>query len=584
MEIYSNLQSQETKEFEKLLDSQYSEVKIEEGKVITCTVVKITDKFVYLSKKGLKQEPILDKNELKSIGMLDKIKEGDKINVLLEKLEHPKTGEIVVSAEKALKLEGWQKILALYEKEEPVQGRIVRRCKGGAEVSINDLNLTAFLPGSLISDSPLKNFDHLFGQDLTFAIAKLDTVRGNVVLSRKQIISSHKAEDKKKIIDSYEIGSIVEGTCKQLTSFGAFFRLSDSLDVLCHSSQLSFSHISHPNEVVSVGDVKKLKIIDKNMDKLQLGVSLKDTMPNPFDEIDKYEVGKIYKCQITKILEFGFFANIDSVKGLTCLCHASEISYTKKNISAKRMFSVGQEVSLKLIEIDKNQKRIAASYKACFENPYDTFQKRYKLHDIIEVKVVAKNEYSLFVKTDDLDLDLFCHCSNLTWKNNGEEELNNYKIGDKLKVKILEANIDEQKIRVGLREAVSEDPINFFKDKSVGDRLTCKIVSTDKKKGLVVRPLGMETEMDFIIKKSAISINASDARPERWTGGESVDVCIAEKSLENRKIVLSIKLLEEQDRQTALKKFGAEGIGSGKNLPFSKLSEDLSKKSKKSKK
>ena len=198
MEIYSNLQSQETKEFEKLLDSQYSEVKIEEGKVITCTVVKITDKFVYLSKKGLKQEPILDKNELKSIGMLDKIKEGDKINVLLEKLEHPKTGEIVVSAEKALKLEGWQKILALYEKEEPVQGRIIRRCKGGAEVSINDLNLTAFLPGSLISDSPLKNFDHLFGQDLTFAIAKLDTVRGNVVLSRKQIISSHKAEDKKK--------------------------------------------------------------------------------------------------------------------------------------------------------------------------------------------------------------------------------------------------------------------------------------------------------------------------------------------------------------------------------------------------
>ena len=576
MEIYSDLKNQESKEFEKLLDSQYSKVKIEEGKVISCTVVKITDKFVYLSKTGLKQEPVLDKNELKSIGMLDKIKEGGKISVLLERLEHPKTGEIVVSAEKALKLEGWNKILALYEKEEPVNGRIIRRCKGGAEVSINELNLIAFLPGSLISDTPLKNFDHLIGQDLTFAIAKLDTVRGNVVLSRKQIISSHKAEDKKKIIDAYEIGAIVEGTCKQLTSFGAFFRLSDSLDVLCHASELSFSHISHPDEVVSVGEVKKLKIIEKNMDKLQLGVSLKATMPNPFDEIDKYEVGKIYKSKISKITDFGFFADIDCVKGLTALCHQSELSYTKKNVSAKRMFSVGQEVSLKLIEVDKNQKRLAASYKACFENPYDSFQKKYKLDDIIEVKVVAKNEYSLFVKTDDLDLDLFCHCSNLTWKNNGEEELNNYKVGDKIKVKILEINIDQQKIRVGLREAVSEDPINFFKDKSVGDRITCKIISTDKKKGLVVRPVG--AEMDFMIKKSAISINASDARPERWTGGESVDVCIAEKSLENRKIVLSIKLLEEQDRQTALEKFGAEG--SGKNLPFSSLSEDLKKKDK----
>ena len=330
MEIYSDLKSQEAKEFEKLLDSQYSEVKIEEGKVISCTIDKITDKFVYLSKSGLKQEPVLDKNELKSIGLLDKIKEGGQISVLLEKLEHPKTGEIVVSAERALKLAGWNTILGLYEKQEPVKGRILRKIKGGAEVSINDLNLTAFLPGSLISDSPLKSFDHLIGQDLTFAIAKLDTVRGNVVLSRKQIISSHKADDKKKIIDAYEIGTIVEGTCKQLTSFGAFFRLSDSLDVLCHSSELSFQHISHPSEIVSVGEVKKLKIIEKNMDKLQLGVSLKATMPNPFDDIDKYEVGKIYKSKISKITDFGFFADINCVSGLTALCHQTEISYTKK--------------------------------------------------------------------------------------------------------------------------------------------------------------------------------------------------------------------------------------------------------------
>ncbi len=580
MEIYSDLTNKESKEFEKLLENQHSKVKIEEGKVISCTVVKITDKFVYLSKTGLKQEPVLDKNELKSIGLLDGLKENDKISVLLERLEHPKTGEIVVSAEKALKLEGWNKILALKEKEEPVDGVILRKCKGGAEVLINDLNLNAFLPGSLISDTPMKNFDHLIGKNLTFAIAKLDTLRGNVVLSRKKIISSHKAEDKKKIIDAYEIGTIVEGTCKQLTSFGAFFRLNDSLDVLCHASELSFSHISHPDEVVSVGDVKKLKIIEKNMDKLQLGVSLKSTMPNPFDEIDKYEVGKIYKSKISKITEFGFFADINCVKGLTALCHQSELSHTKKNVSAKKMFSVGQEVTLKLIEVDKKQKRLAASYKACLENPYDTFQKKYKINDIIEAKVVAKNEYSLFVKTDDLDLDFFCHCNNLTWKNNGEEELNNYKVGQQVKVKILEINIDQQKIRVGLREAISEDPINFFKDKKVNQVITVKIISTNNQ-GLIVRPEGLE-DMDFQIKKSDIAINAADARPSRFTGGgdERIDVAIKSLDLSKRKVVLSIKLLEELDRAEALEKFGTTD-STGKSLPFSNLDQVLLKKNKK---
>ena len=576
LEIYSNNNNPATEEFKDLLKSQFSKNKnLEEGKVIECTISKITNNYAYLSAEGLKQEPILDINELKSIGLFDKIKEGGKISVLLERLEHPKTGEIIVSAEKALKLAGWEKIVSMYKKEEPVMGRILRKCKGGAEVSIDELNLIAFLPGSMISDSNLKNFDHLIGEPQKFAIVKLDMQRGNVVVSRKHIISSFKAADKKKIIDTYKLGDIVSGETKGFSTFGAFFRLENGLDVLCHTSELAYTRVGHPDEILSIGERKELKIISIDLDKLQLGVSLKAMGPDPFDDIDKYEVGKTYKIKIIKIADFGAFGDLQ--EGLTVLLHQSELSHTKKNASAKKMFSVGQEISVVIKEIDKEQKRIAVSYKATLENPFEAFDKKYKIGDTVDVVVVAKNEYSLFVKTDDLDLEMFLHCNNLTYKSNSEEELLKYKTGDKLKVKILETKIEDQKIRVGLREAMGPDPIEFFKDKKVKEIITCKVISTDKKKGLTVSPIGCD--MEFVIKKSAISMNASDARPERWTGGESVDVCIAEKDLERRKISLSIKLLEEIEKKEALEKYSVEG--SGKNLPFSSLSEDLKKKDKK---
>lgn len=577
LEVYSKLSNPATEEFKELLNTQFSKNKnLEEGKVIECTVSKITSNFCYLSSEGLKQEPILDINELKTLGLLDKIKEGSKINVLLEKLEHPKTGEIIVSAEKAMKLAGWNKIVKMYEKEEPVSGRILRKCKGGAEVSIDELGLVAFLPGSMIDETPIKNFDHLIGEQQKFAIVKLDMQRGNVVVSRKHIITSFKTADKKKLIESFKEGDTVMGTCKQLTSFGAFFRLDNGIDVLCHTSELSYSRVNHPEEILSVDDKKELKIIGVDLDKLQLSTSLKRLMPDPFDNIDKYQTGKTYKVKILKLADFGFFAELE--KGLVCLCHNSEFSHTKKNIPAKKLFSVNQEVDVVVKEIDKDQKRIAVSYKLTQENPYKTFENKYKIGDIINTKIVAKNEYSIFVKVDDIkDLELFCHANNLTWSSNGNEELSKYKVGDELKVKVLEVNIDDQKIRVGLREAMGPDPISFFEDKNINDRISCKVIASDRKKGLTVRPIGCD--LDFLIKKSAISENPGDARPERWTGGETVDVCLAEKDISKRKITLSIKLLETLDKAEALKKYGASD--SGKSLPFSSLADDLKKKDEK---
>jgi small subunit ribosomal protein S1 len=236
------------------------------------------------------------------------------------------------------------------------------------------------------------------------------------------------------------------------------------------------------------------------------------------------------------------------------------------------MFKVGDEIDCVITEIDKDKRRVAISHRLTQDNPFETFEKKYPVGTIVEGEVVNKNEYSLFVKVEDLDVDAFLHCNDLTYLNNGEQELEKYKKGDKIKVKVLEVKVSEQKIRVGLRQTQA-DPFEWFKDKTKNQTITVKVISTDNK-GLMVRPEGCE--MDFQIKKSAIAINAADARPSRWTGGEKLDCAIADLDLDKRKVTLSIKLLEEIEKKEALDKYGSEG--SGKNLPFSSLSEDLKKK------
>ena len=236
------------------------------------------------------------------------------------------------------------------------------------------------------------------------------------------------------------------------------------------------------------------------------------------------------------------------------------------------MFRIGDEIDCVITEIDKDKRRVAISHRLTQENPFQTFEKKYPVDSIIEGEVANKNEYSLFVKIPNLEIDAFLHCNDLTYLNNGEEELAKYKKGQKIKVKVLEVKSEDQKIRVGLRQT-QPDPFDWFKDKTKNQTITVKVISTDNK-GLIVRPEGCE--MDFQIKKSAIAINAADARPSRWTGGEKLDCAIAEIDLNKRKVTLSIKLLEEIEKKEALEKYGSEG--SGKNLPFSSLSEDLKKK------
>jgi len=573
MEIYKELNTSASKEFEKLLNSQLSKTKIEEGKIIEGKITKVSEKFIFLFIDGLKSEPVLDINELKSIGMVDKAKVGDKISVLLERIEN-KNGEVVVSALKAQKIKGWNKLVAAYEKNEPIVGKITSKCKGGVIVEHIDTGSLMFCPGSQISDKPLKDISHLMHEPQKFALIKLDKIRGNACVSRRQIISSYKKEDKAKIVERYKVGDVIKGAnVKGYSSFGCFFDVNGEIDVLVHLQEISYSRVNHPDEIFNIGDKHDLLVITVDKEKLQIGCSIKQLSPDPFEHISNYEINKKYKVKVVKIMDFGLFAELEP--GLSTLLHSSELSWTKKNPSAKKMFNVNDQIEVVITEIDKEKRRVAVSHRLTQENPYQLLEKQYPVGNEVEGIISSINEYAIYLKIDNLDINAFLHYNDLTYSLNGEEELKKYKKGDKLKVKVLEIKSDQQKIRVGLKQT-QIDPFAWFKDKKLNDRITVKVISSDNK-GLIVKPEGCE--MDFIIKKSQIAINVADARPARFVGSERIDVAISELNKEKRKVGLSIKLLEELQNKEAVSKFSS--TLSGKNLPFSSLSEELKKKKKK---
>ena len=568
MEIYKDLNTKATKDFEQLLNSQLSKIKIEEGNIIDGIVTKITSKFVFLFVEGLKSEPVLDINELKNLNVNDKLKVGSKIPVFLEKIED-RNGDVLVSVTKAQKIKQWRQLEKAFEKNEPIIGKITSKCKGGVIVEHVDTGSLMFCPGSQISDKPLKDISHLMNEPQKFALIKLDKIRGNACVSRRQIISSNKNEDKAKIIEKYKVGDIIkDAVVKGYSSFGCFFGVNNGeLDVLVHLQEISYSRINHPDEIFNIGEKHNLLVITVDKQKLQVGCSIKQLSPDPFEHISNYELNKLYKVKVVKITDYGCFCELEP--GLSSLLHSSELSWTKKNVSAKKLFKINDVISCVITEIDKDKRRVAISHKLTKENPYDLLEKKYPVGSEVSGKISSINEYAIYVKIEELDIDVFLHSNDISWTGNSEEELKKYKKGDKIKAKILEIKKEEQKVRVGLKQTL-EDPFDYFKTKKINDIITVKVISSDTR-GLLVK--AEESPLELLIKKSQIAINSADSRPSRFVGGERIDAAISEINVQKRKVSISIKLLEELQNKEAISKFSSPF--SGKNLPFSSLSDKL---------
>ena len=571
MEIYKDTKTTASKEFEKLLNNQISKTKnLVEGKIIEGTVTKVSEKYVFLFIEGLKSEPLVDINEIKTLGLENKLKIGEKIQVLLERIED-KNGEVIVSASKAQKIKGWDILVKAFENNEPIMGKITSKCKGGVIVEHIETKSLMFCPGSQISDIPIKDISHLINEPQKFALIKMDKIRGNACVSRRQIISSGKKEDKAKIIEKYKEGDVIKNAVvKGYSSFGCFFNVNNELDCLVHLQEISYSRVNHPEEVFNIGDKHDLLVISVDKEKLQIGCSIKQLSPDPFEKVSNYELNKKYKVKVVKVMDFGVFAELEP--GLTTLLHSSEISWSRKNVSPKKIFKVGDMIDCVITEIDKDKRRIAISYRLTKENPFDQLERNNPVGTEVSGTISSKNEYAIYLKLDDYEIDAFLHFNDLSYSGVPEDVAKNFKLNDKLKVKVLEIKKDLQKLRVGLKQT-QKDPFDYFKDKKINETVTVKVLSSDNK-GLTVQPEGCE--LSLIIKKSQIAVSSSDARPSRFVGGERIDAAISELNHEKRKVSLSIKLLEELQNKEAVSKFSSPL--SGKNLPFSSLSDKLSNK------
>jgi len=575
MEVYKDISSSQNQEFKKLLIDNFSKTKIEEGKLLVGTITKISEKHVYLLIDGMKSEALIDVNEAKSAFENKQFKENDKLEVFLEKIED-KNGEVIVSASKAQKIRGWYKLEKAFEENINVKGKIVSKCKGGVIVEHADTKSLMFCPGSQVDSKPLKSLDHLIGVEQDFKIIKLDKFRGNACVSRREVISSVKKEDKAKILEKYKVGDIIKNSVvKGYSSFGCFFEVNNEIDVLVHLQEISYSRINHPDEVFTIGEKHDLKVISIDNDKMQISCSIKALTPDPFENISNYKVGKTYKAKVIKVVDYGAFCELQS--GLTCLLHSSEISWTKKNVSPNKFFKIGDEIDCVITDIDKEKKRIAISHKLAKENPYESFKKKYPVNSVLKSKISNIKDFSIYLNIEEFDIDGFMHANDLSYSSKPEDEIIKYKKGDEIEVKVIEIKSQDQKIKFGVKQ-LKEDPFNIFKNKKVNDILTVKVKSTSSK-GIMVAPEG--NDLDIFIKKSQIAINQGDARSNRFIQGDRIDAAIAEINVEKRKIVLSIKLLEEMQNKEAVSKFSSPL--SGKNLPFSTLSEKMDNKKKEEK-
>ena len=575
MEVYKDISNDQNLQFKKLLVDNFSKTKIEEGKLLTGKITKISEKHVYLLIDGMKSEALIDVNEVKLVFGNKDVKENDKLEVYLEKIED-KNGEVIVSASRAQKIRGWYVLEKAYEENKNVKGKIVSKCKGGVIVEHLDTKSLMFCPGSQIDSKPLKSFDHLFGVEQDFKIIKLDKFRGNACVSRREVISSFKREDKAKIIEKYNVGDIIKNAIvKGYSSFGCFFEVNNEIDVLVHLQEISYSRISHPDEVFTVGEKHDLKVISIDKEKMQISCSIKALTPDPFENINNYEIGKTYKAKVIKVVDYGAFCELQP--GLTCLLHSSEISWSKKSVIPSKFFKVNEEIDCVITEVDQEKKRIAISHKLAKENPYEAFKNKYSENSKLKGNISNIKDFSIYVNIPEFDIDGFLHANDLSYSGKPEDEIKKFNKGDEIEVKVLEVKPKDQRIKFGIKQ-LEEDPFDSFKDKKVNDILTVKVKSTSPK-GILVSPEG--SSLEILIKKNAIAINAEDARSNRFITGDRIDAAISEINVEKRKIVLSIKLLEEMQNKEAVSKFSSPL--SGKNLPFSSLSEKLGDKKKEDK-
>ncbi len=537
-------------EFAALLAESLAKDDLIEGSVVKGKIIAI-EKDQAVIDVGLKMEGRVLLKEFAIAGQDPELSVGDAVEVYLERIENA-LGEAVLSRDKARREESWTRLEKQFEAGEKVTGVIFNKVKGGFTVDLD--GAVAFLPGSQVDIRPVRDIGPLMHQEQPFQILKMDRRRGNIVVSRRSVLEETRAEQRADIVSRLAEGQVIDGVVKNITDYGAFIDLG-GIDGLLHVTDMAWRRVNHPTEILNVSDTVKVQIIRINSETQRISLGMKQLQSDPWEGIEaKYPVDTRLKGTVTNIADYGAFVELEA--GVEGLIHVSEMSWTKKNVHPGKIVSTSQEVEVQVLEVDPAKRRISLGLKQTQDNPWDGFLATHPKGTEVEGPIRNITEFGLFIGLEG-GVDGMVHLSDLDWNRAGDEVIKDYKKGDTIKAVVLDVDSQKERISLGIKQ-MQGDPADEMARYKKNDQVTCEVIAVQEN-GIEVKLA--DTELTTFVKRSDLSRDRSEQRPERFSEGQKVDAAVTQVDKASRRISLSIKALEIAEEKQAVAQYGSSDSG-----------------------
>ncbi len=540
-------------EFEALLEQSFETHDVIEGAVVKGIITAFEKDFAVVD-VGLKVEGRVAMKEFGAAGRDGSMKVGDEVEVYVDRVENA-MGEAVLSREKARREESWIRLEKMFEANERVEGVIYNQVKGGFTVDLD--GAMAFLPRSQVDIRPVRDVTPLMNNPQPFQILKMDRRRGNIVVSRRSILEESRAEQRSEIVQNLEEGQVVEGVVKNVTDYGAFVDLG-GIDGLLHVTDMAWRRVNHPSEILNIGQTVKVQIIRVNHETHRISLGMKQLESDPWESIDdKYPLEKKITGRVTNITDYGAFVELEP--GIEGLIHVSEMSWTKKNVHPGKIVSTSQEVEVIVLEVDPSKRRISLGLKQTQDNPWHSFADQFPVGTEVEGEVKNKTEFGLFIGLDN-DVDGMVHLSDLDWNKSGEEAMEDFNKGDMVKAVVLDVDVEKERISLGVKQ-LGGDPVGAAAESGAIRKnaiVTCEVLEV-KDGGLEVSIA--DTELQSFIRRSDLSRDRDEQRPERFAVGQKVDARVIQFDKKTGRVGVSIKALEIAEEKEAVAQYGSTDSG-----------------------
>ncbi|MEL6600123.1 MAG: 30S ribosomal protein S1 [Pseudomonadota bacterium] len=536
-------------DFEALLNESFELQTPDEGTVVKGTVLAIEAGQAIID-IGYKMEGRVELKEFAKPGQPPEIEVGDTVEVFLDRVENAR-GEAVLSRDKARREEAWDRLEKAYEKEERVEGAIFGRVKGGFTVDLG--GAVAFLPGSQVDVRPVRDAGPLMGLPQPFQILKMDRRRGNIVVSRRAVLEESRAEQRAEIVARLTEGDTVDGVVKNITEYGAFVDLG-GVDGLLHVTDMAWRRVNHPSEILNIGETVKVQVVKINKDTQRISLGMKQLQSDPWDGVEaKYPIDSKWTGRVTNITDYGAFVELEP--GVEGLVHVSEMSWTKKNVHPGKIVSTSQEVEVMVLEIDTAKRRVSLGLKQTQGNPWENFETAFPVGTEVEGEVKNITEFGLFVGLEG-DIDGMVHLSDIDWSRSGEEAIQDFKKGDVVRAVVTDVDTEKERISLSIK-ALDGDPFADAVEGVKRGQVVTVTVTSIEDGGIEVEYDGMKS----FIRRSDLSRDRSEQRPERFSVGDKVDARVTNIDKSSRKLGLSIKAREIAEEKEAVEQYGSSDSG-----------------------